>query len=338
MTDRAIPTDRVRQEVVDYLRGALEDSKVKAFEARLDRDPVYQQELQQARGDVVRLQGMRRELDPPPGLAERTIENVLNPARRLHAALRRRPMTPSPATPHSGSHWNWHDVGVVAVIFVIAGLLVLPAIHGMQFQARVAACQDNLRKIGQALAEYSRQNQDLFPVIPTEGNLAAAGIYAPILMQDGFLTESATVVCADSAQAQQKDFRVPTLADLRSASGQELFQLQQKMGGSYGYCLGYFDQDGAYQPTRNLHREYFAVMADAPSADRPGHQSANHGGLGQNVLFEDMHVEFCSTTCPGDGKDDIFTNDNHAVAPGRHVDDAVIASSGTAPMVYISLP
>jgi len=53
MTDRAIPTDRVRQEVVDYLRGALEDSKVKAFEARLDRDPVYQQELQQARGDVV---------------------------------------------------------------------------------------------------------------------------------------------------------------------------------------------------------------------------------------------------------------------------------------------
>ena len=102
------------------------------------------------------------------------------------------------------------------------------------------------------------------------------------------------------------------------------------MGGSYGYCLGYFDH-GVYQPTRNLNRDYFAIMADAPSADRPDHQSANHGGLGQNVLFEDLHVEFCSTTRPGNGNDDIYANDNNEVAPGLHRDDAVIASSGTAP-------
>ena len=145
------------------------------------------------------------------------------------------------------------------------------------------------------------------------------------------------MLCPDSAQAQQKGFRVPSLDELRSAVGQELSRIQQKMGGSYGYCLGYFDH-GVYQPTRNLNRDYFAIMADAPSADRPDHQSDNHGGLGQNVLFEDMHIEFCSTTRPGNGSDDIYANDNHEVAPGLHRDDAVIASSGTAPVIYISLP
>ena len=138
------------------------------------------------------------------------------------------------------------------------------------------------------------------------------------------------MLCPDSAQAQEKSFRVPSLDELRSAVGQELSRIQQKMGGSYGYCLGYFDH-GVYQPTRNLNRDYFAIMADAPSADRPDHQSDNHGGLGQNVLFEDLHIEFCPTTRPGNGNDDIYSNDNHEVAPGLHRDDAVIASSGRPP-------
>jgi hypothetical protein len=246
-------------------------------------------------------------------------------------------MTPTTAAPYSGSRLNWADVGVAAVIFLIAGFLVLPAINASRFHARVTACQDNLRQVGQALTEYSHRNHDLFPVVPAEGNLAAAGIYAPILAEEGFLVEPAAVLCPDSAQAQQQDFRVPSLDELRSAAGQELAQIQRQMGGSYGYGLGYFE-NGVYQSTRNLNRDYFAIMADAPSADRPDRQSDNHGGVGQNVLFEDLHIEFCSTTRPGNGNDDIYSNDNHEVAPGLHRDDAVIAASGTPPVVCISLP
>ena len=91
-----------------------------------------------------------------------------------------------------------------------------------------------------------------------------------------------------------------------------------------------------FQPTRNLNREYFAILADAPS-DRPDHQSDNHDGLGQNVLFEDMHVEFCSTTRPGDGRDNIYVNDLDEVAPGRQRDDSVLAPSGTSPSMFVSL-
>src|SRR5208282_4177094 len=328
---------QVRQQVLDYLLGALDDSEVEAVKARLESDPVYRQAAHWARGDMVRLQDIRRPVRPPPRLAERTCDFLFDPARRLRAAMRPRPMTPAPAASQSRCGLNWADVAVAAVIFVIAGLLVLPAINGTRFQSRVTACKDNLRHVGQALTEYSYKNNDQFPAVPAEGNLAAAGIYAPILTQEGFLAEPDRLLCPDSAQAQQQGFRIPSLNELRSAVGKELSRIQQKMGGSYGYCLGYFDR-GIYHPTRNLNRDYFAIMADAPSPDRLDHQSANHGGVGQNVLFEDMHVEFCCTSRPGNGNDDIYANDNHEVAPGLHRDDAVIASSGTAPLVCVRLP
>ncbi len=144
---------------------------------------------------------------------------------------------------------NWADVIVASVIFLIAGLLVLPAINGTRFQSRITACKDNLRQVGEALSEYSHKNNDQFPAVPAEGNLSAAGIYAPILTQEGFLAEPDRLLCPDSAQAQQQGFRIPSLKELRSAVGSELFRIQQKMGGSYGYGLGYFDH-GVYQPTR----------------------------------------------------------------------------------------
>ena len=334
-------TDRVRQQVLDYLLGVLDDAEMAAVEARLESDPVYRDAMRWARGSAVRLDCTRRGGQPPSRLAERTCQYVLDPAQRL-ARMRTRSMTPAPAVPHAGCRLNRADVGVAVAIFFIAGLLVLPAISGMRFQARLTACQDNLRHVGQALAEYSQKNHNQFPAVPIQGNLSAAGVYAPILADDGYLTESGAVLCPESPQAQQKDFRVPTLAELRSAVGQELSRIQHQMGGSYGYCLGYFDH-GVYQPTRNLNRDYFAIMADAPSDDRPNHQSDNHGGLGQNVLFEDLHVKFCTKTRLAEGTDDFYTNDNRQVAPGLHRDDSVIAASGTAPvvssdLVLISMP
>ncbi len=330
-------TDGVRQQVLGYLLGALDDSEMEAVKARLESDPAYRQAMRRAQGGTAQLGVLRRAVTPPPGLAERTCRLIFNPARRLRSAMYRRSMTPWPAASHTDSRLNWTDVGVAAVIVLVSGLLVIPAVNGTRFQARVIACQDNLRQVGQALTEYSQKNNDEFPIVPAQGKLAAAGIYAPILTQGGFLTKPGTVLCPDSAQAQDASFRVPTLGELQSAVGQRLSRIQQTMGGSYGYCLGYFDH-GVYQPTRNLNRHYFAIMADAPSTDRPDHQSDNHGGFGQNVLFEDSHVEFCSTTRPGSGNDDIYANDNNEVAPGLNRDDAVIASSGTAPVVLVSIP
>ncbi len=330
-------SDRVRKQVLGYLVGALDDSEMEAVKALLESDPAYRQAMRRARSGIAPLSVLRHAATPPWGLAERTCRFIFDPARRLRNALSRRAMTPSPVAFHTGGRLRWADAGVAVAILLASALLILPAVNGTRFQARVIVCQDNLRQIGQAMTEYSQKNNDVFPRVPTEGKLAAAGIYAPILAQDGYLTRPGTVLCPDSAQAREQSFRVPSLNELQSAVGQRLSRIQQTMGGSYGYCLGYFDH-GVYHPTQNLYRDYFAIMADSPSLDRPNRQSDNHGGIGQNVLFEDSHVGFFCTTRLGGGNDDIFANDNDEVAPGLNRDDSVIASSGTAPVILVSFP
>jgi hypothetical protein len=327
--------DRVRKQVLDYLLGVLDESETEEVRARLESDPIYRQAMRGACGDMKRLRGLQENVVPPPQLAERTCEFLFNPMQRLRNLAGLRTMTPSPAEPQAGCRLNRADVVVAAVIFVIAGLLVFPAISGTRFQARVSACQNNLRQVGQALTEYSQKNHDVFPEVPADGHLAAAGIWAPLLREQGFLAESERVLCPESPLAQEREFRIPSVDELRAAVGKELVRIQQTMGGSYGYSIGYL-AGGSYRPTRNLGRDYFVIMADAPSPDRPDHQTANHGGVGQNLLFEDLHVEF--TGAPRVGRDDIYSNDNHEVAPGLHRDDAVVASSGTPPLVYISIP
>ena len=71
-------------------------------------------------------------------------------------------------------------------------------------------------------------------------------------------------------------------------------------------------------------------MADAP---HPTHQSSrNHGRCGQNVLFEDLHVQFL-TTCKAKGcNDHIFTNDDGRAFAGLHAFDAVIGASNDCPL------
>ena len=100
------------------------------------------------------------------------------------------------------------------------------------------------------------------------------------------------------------------------------------MGGSYGYNIGYVS-NGRYQTTKNLRRSTFAILADAPAAASPYH-SLNHEGRGQNVLFEDVHVQYL-TTCKAHGcSDNIFVNDDGKRAPGLHRNDAVIGRQRAA--------
>ena len=96
------------------------------------------------------------------------------------------------------------------------------------------------------------------------------------------------------------------------------------MVGSYGYPLGY-TEDGVYHGTRDLGRTYFALVADTPGSDPSnGRQSLNHGGRGQNVLFECGGVRFVTSPRPDPSADHIYINDGGFEAPGLHYNDSVI--------------
>ena len=169
--------------------------------------------------------------------------------------------------------------------------------------------------------------------VSTSANRAAAGVFASQLLRDQLLTETDWLICPASELARsQGSWFVPTLEQLDAAEGRWLSRLQRSAGGSYGYTLGYV-QEGRYRTPRNEHRPSFALLSDAPSRHLAGHQSANHGGRGQNVLFEDNHIEFICLSRNGLAGDTIFLNYAGYTEAGLDKDDSVIVPSETSPLL-----
>ena len=327
-------SDSTQEQLLGYALGALDDSERASVEEAMANDPGMRAQLAEVDARLRPLECLRQDFDPPPGLAERTIRRVSALKNgRGGSRSRRQAMSPVPAAAHWIGKVRWPDVAVGIVACAGLVLLLLPAIQGSRFMARVNACQDNLRQLGLALGGYSQVHGDYFPGVPAHGRTAVAGIYAPTLLRSGFLSENRAVICPASMLNRQDGFHVPTLDEVEAAPQENLADLQCTMGGSYGYCLGYM-QDGTYHDNKNLHRKCFALAADMPSSD-PGHQSRNHDGRGQNVLFEDGRVEFLPTSKIAETGDDIFVNDAGLVAAGMHADDAVVAPSAVGPLCPI---
>lgn len=312
----------MREHLLGYLLGAIEDDERRQVEQAIECDPQLQQELKQleARLDVV--DAAAEVHDPPAGLAERTCRLV---------ALQQDPERVSPR-PAPTAGWSMADVVVAAGIFAAAALLFFPAIISSKYQSDLATCQNNLRQLGVALSHYTDFNNGYFPRVPTSGNRAGAGIYGPLLVEAGMISDSSLTVCPSSELARQR-FNMPTLEEIDSSLGARLEDLRRRMGGSYGYNLGYFSDDIHHAP-RHEGRPTFAIMADAPSEHLTGRQSSNHGGRGQNVLFDDWHVRYL-VECKAQGCGDaLYLNRAGHPAAGLGPDDAVLGSSSTPPIVF----
>ena len=328
-------TDPIQYDLLGYLLDALEPEERQEIEARLSRDPALQDQLALLRRGLDLLDD-EPHCEPPAGLAARTCRLI---ASQGEVTIHRetiaggRPTSGPPRAPHESlspppRRWRFIDLAVALAICVAGMALFIPLIQASRVQARVTACADKLHDLGVALTSYSVQHNGLFPQVAESGNLAAGGIYAPLLLDSGFIVNPQTVVCPGSQLADDPKFRVPTLDELETAKGKELAELQRRMGGTYGYALGY-RENGVYKPTRNLYRKSFALAADIPADDLSA--SPNHGRTGQNVLLEDGHVVFLRSSRVDGSDDDIFRNDAGLVAAGCHVNDSVVVRSNIAP-------
>ncbi|MGD9126517.1 MAG: hypothetical protein PVH19_03980, partial [Planctomycetia bacterium] len=233
----------------------------------------------------------------------------------------------------SVADWRWQDLVVAALVVGLVFVAFVPGLLNQREDARVLACQNNLRQLSGSLNDYSERNYGLFPPIPKEGNLSVASAFGPILVGSEMLPNPQILLCPDSSLSEQastsdQPFTVPRPEEVaRIDSPAELLQTQETMGGSYGYSLGYH-QNGSYRPTKNLHRPYFAVLSDSPG---DAEQGSHHGGRGQNVLFEDGHVMFITKACAAGGRDNLFRNDADQIAAGLHPNDIVIAAGAVSP-------
>lgn len=322
----------MRDQLIGYLLDALEPAERAALERRLTNDASLRQDLGILQRSLTGLDADRGHYDPPANLVERTLEFVSDESTRVMSLPS---MTPDRTPPVARSRWSIADMVVTAGVLIAASLVFIPAVNQSRYSARVTGCQNNLRQLGVALVSYADANGRYFPTVPTKGPMAAAGIYANTLFHNGFLDDPHLVICPASALADNaRTFRVPTNDELEKAQAPQLVEMQRAMGGSYGYTLGHVYK-GRYHPTKNLGRSKFALMADAPTcASISNIVSDNHGGSGQNVLFEDGHVAHMTSRTPEGCGDDIFLNDQGEVSAGTHRDDAVIAPSPAKPIIW----
>ncbi len=318
-----------REQLLGYLLGALDDHEQRHIATRLQREPELLRSLESVQRTLRPLEALPRSYEPPAGLATRTCRMMLAERGRTERLPQLSSVSPM-------AHWSqgfrFADLAVGVAIFLAAAALIVPALQNSRFNAHVFTCQNKLRQIGVALTQYSERHGGYFPVVPTQGRLASAGIYAPILMEHGLLTESHQVVCPGSPLAEDRHYRVPQLAEVQRVGADQVGELCRRMGGSYGYSLGYV-QEGVYYGTRNLRRHHFALMSDRPSLHLPDFQTVNHSARGQNVLFEDGHVRFLATPNAPGPSSHLFMNDAGRIAPGLHVDDSVIVSSAAYPLL-----
>lgn len=322
--------DQIREQLLGYLLDALDEAERIEIEQQLESNPELRDELESLALTLEPLADTYEEFEPPARLAERTCSLVaactpLTPAgKQLHPATR--------AEIRGGNRWSIADVVVMAGICLAGAMLFFPAISQSRYAARLQACQNNLRELGFALVDFSEKaGQGHFPEVPTEGNRAVAGIYAPVLIDAGYLADETRIICPSSALAQREaDWSMPTLDEVDQASGRNLVLIQKSMGGSYGYNLGVV-VNGKHRAPRNLGRTNFALMSDAPSLQLAGHRSINHGGRGDNILYEDGHIRYVVESNT-DG-DDPFVNRLGWMEAGLDINDSVVAPSFTPPFV-----
>ncbi len=353
--------DATREELLGYLLDALEPQRQEAIERRLAEDASIREALAQLSRDLTPLDATWQESSPPPSLAARTCDFITDyqqkakPTPLTEPPLREpigldpkpvsrqkrlsvSPMHQDRTTMVGPSRFRPQDVAVGIGILIAGFTLLFPAIHGSRVQARMIACQENLRQLGESLTAYSLQHDGCFPEVPQRGKLAAASIYAPILASEQYLPEPNLVVCPGSSLADKaSSFSIPMPDEIRRIdSAEQLRQIQERMGGSYGYSFGHME-NGSYRPTRNQRRAHFALVSDAPESHEDGKRfSSHHGQEGQNVLFEDGHVRFLQNSIPEGLNDDLFVNDAGQVTAGLHRNDAVIGAGAMRPVAYVS--
>lgn len=230
------------------------------------------------------------------------------------------------------------ETAAIGVAAMMIGALILSAMQASRSQARRIACEKGMLDVSQALFQYANDHGSRFPTVMPGEN---AGMFTVALADAGYANREfleRTLVCPSSELATQiaaghAAVVVPTRAELHSAPSFLLDRLRRFMAGAYAYRMGHLDGN-AYVYPRFRADSRAAILADAPASGcGESVVSMNHGACGQNVLYEDGHVDF-QTGCWTPGQvDHLFLNDAGKIAAGRTPQDSVLGRSEATPGV-----
>jgi hypothetical protein len=309
------------ENLVGYLLHSLDEDGERQMEAYLAQSAEARYKLENLRRGLEPLEVDREEPAPPPNLLVRTLARV---AEYCSQTL---PHAPKPPRSSGGyrNPWRRIDVLVAAAIFLVAvGLGVSALAHVRTVTAPLAECKDNLRQFGFALKAYHEMHGK-FPDVNAQAPYNVAGMFVPLLIQAGLLSKDVSVRCPGNGPGKPCPI---TIEEIHALDRNDFSQYTPLLACCYAYSLGYRDENGYHAP--QYQGASFPLVSDRPPRDQGPGNSPNHGGTGQNVLFQDGSVRFI-TNRSLNFDDDIFRNKAGMIEAGLDPADSVLGPSAVSP-------
>ena len=230
-------------------------------------------------------------------------------------------------------------IGIIALLISI----LLPALNAAKERANRVKCASNLRQVGQGLMLYANDNKGMYPrtrydpagnqmnsftaeaaVDPfTTGGPAVNDVTAAMFMLCRNADLNPEVFTCPSSNADKDDLNG------LSAISRSNFRANQGGSGKSGNTLSYsfanpYPNNNAVQTGYKLNSGVVADLAigadrnectnrfrntmfTATAQEIKDMNTKNHEGEGQNVMYNDGHVEWVTTPFVGANKDQIYT-------------------------------
>jgi hypothetical protein len=228
------------------------------------------------------------------------------------------------------------EMVVAAGILLVAAGLIAAWIGRLRTQqpggepnpVQMVECHNNLQKLYAALHAYSDSHGRQFPSVantfPDKPERNIAGLVYPMLYDAKVLSYDVSVRCPGAIGLGVSPYG---LDDIKKMKEPQFECWANHLHHSYSYSLGYKGK----RPDDEKASAFLPLMADSAPPDPKIGNSPHHGGLGQNVLYSDGHITFCTGRNVGYNKDDIYLNRAGKVAAGLDWTDTVLSSSLATP-------
>lgn len=309
------------EDLIGYLLDLTDPAERAGVEAAVADRPEVAARLDRLRAALAPLDADKDEIDPPAGLAMRTVARMAThivehvPAgRRSGSAVR--PVAAAADRPDYravGGRFR-ADWAVACGIGLVAVGLGLSAVGKARHRAAVLGCQNNLLALHRGLAGYADTHAGKLPEVGDEP----------------YPTAGSFVLALHDAGQVPPDFRPVCPADPRPP-------VTRTAPVSYAYPLGYRTPAGEVVGRRRSadghgDSDLLPVSADYPiPAAAPGGGPTSAHPAGQNVLFLGGHVKFTASPAVGLFGDDIYRNHLGAVAAGVDRTDTVLGRCDDRP-------
>jgi hypothetical protein len=304
-------------DMLDHALGRLESPERERLDLEITSDHGLAEKFDRLSLAIHQLLDDGEMIEPPPGLAIRTLTLIAEGRRARRSILDFAPVRVP---------FRWADVAVAAGILLAGLLTLIPAVQRSRQQMDQAGCVFNLQQLGFGLTQYAHQHH-VYPYATEDCPAADAGSFAAMLHEAGLLNDLSTLDCPSNGPSPAVK-SLPDMETLASIQQTDPLHYQRLVSRDYAYHVGYLDEKGRPGPIPvSLSSARLPLLADQPAYE--DHHilegnSPNHHRLGQNVVFSDGHVGWFNSRQLGPHDPDMFLNARQQPSPGVNPQDSVL--------------